>query len=280
MEAASKVEILTIGNELLIGDILDTNTNWLCRLLHDRGSRVARVTILPDIHGEIVGAVAEAVERQVTLLLTTGGLGPTEDDRTLEAVAAGTGRRLRLHQQALAQVEQQYARFFRQGIIASREMNPAREKMAWLPEGAEALANPVGIAPGVLLQQDQTTIVSLPGVPAELKGIMEQEVGKLLGPGGTEGSSSLRRLWAGCNDESLMDPVLRRLTAAYPEIYIKSLATPLGEQARMEILLTCNAHQVGEQLLAQACLELAAALRELGLVVAEAEESDSGDGGC
>ena len=85
------VEILAIGNELLRGEILDTNTQWLCRLVTARGGRVGRVTLLADVEAEIAAAVRAAIERGVAVLFTSGGLGPTDDDLTLAAVARGAG---------------------------------------------------------------------------------------------------------------------------------------------------------------------------------------------
>ncbi len=153
MEKSATVEILISGNEILTGDILDTNTNWLCRLIHSRGGSVTRVTVIPDELEVVARAVRDSVSRKVDLLI---GLGPTADDLTLEAVALGTNRRTILHEKALEQVRKQYDYFFEQGVMTEGGLNPAREKMAHLPEGAEPLVNPVGTAPGVLLQLQHT----------------------------------------------------------------------------------------------------------------------------
>ena len=98
------VEILAIGNELLRGEILDTNTQWLCRLVTARGGRVGRVTLLADVEAEIAAAVRAAIERGVAVLFTSGGLGPTDDDLTLAAVARGAGVEVVLNEQARAMV--------------------------------------------------------------------------------------------------------------------------------------------------------------------------------
>ena len=124
------VEILAIGNELLRGEILDTNTQWLCRLVTARGGRVGRVTLLADVEAEIAAAVRAAIERGVAVLFTSGGLGPTDDDLTLAAVARGAGVEVVLDEQARAMVRASYDDFHARGIIAEPGLNPFREKMA------------------------------------------------------------------------------------------------------------------------------------------------------
>ena len=172
MSHAGSVEILVVVNEILIGDIQDTNTNWICKLINGRGGYVARATMLRDIPAEIAEAVRSAIVRGVDVLFTSGGLGPTADDLTVAAVAEGAGLELRLDEQARQMVKVRYDELFEQGIMSQGGLNPAREKMAWLPLGAQPLHNPVGTAPGVLFTVDKTTIICLPGVPSELKGII------------------------------------------------------------------------------------------------------------
>ncbi len=240
MPPTNTVEILAIGNELLRGEILDTNTHWICQWVNSRGGQVVRVSMLPDIEAEIAEAVHAAIERGVGLVFTSGGLGPTDDDLSLAAVAKGAGVELRLDPVAREMVCQRYDDFHAQGVIAEGGLNPFREKMAWLPAGAQPLHNPVGTAPGVLLRVGPTTIISLPGVPPELKGIIEQtlkeELDRFFGAGG----SFARTITVRCNDESIMAPALTRVVAAYPQVYIKSLARALGEVPELDILFTAN----------------------------------------
>jgi Predicted nucleotide-utilizing enzyme related to molybdopterin-biosynthesis enzyme MoeA len=132
------VEILAVGNELLRGEILDTNSHWICRLVNSRGGRVVRVTMLPDIEAEIVAAVRSAIDREVAVVFTSGGLGPTDDDLTLEAVAKGAGVELALDATAREMVRQRYDDLHAQGVLAEGGLNPFREKMAWLPKWRRA----------------------------------------------------------------------------------------------------------------------------------------------
>ncbi len=267
MRKAAKVEIIIVGNEILTGDILDTNTNWLCSLVHGRGGCVTRVTIIPDVLEVVSEAVRAAVLRKVDILFTSGGLGPTSDDLTLQAVAEGTDRELVLHRQALELVRQQYDHFFEMGIMSQGGLNPARQKMACLPLGGEPLVNPVGTAPGVFLQVEQTAIISVPGVPSELKGIIEQSLQQFLDKAFGEGEAMSRCVAVACNDESLLEPVLIRIVEKYPEIYTKSLATTIGENPEMDIIMTVSG--IGEKkiLLEQAFQELCDGLVGLGFSI-------------
>jgi len=163
------VELFIIGNEILIGDIQDTNTHWLCKQIHSLGGQVVRVTMLRDISEIIAAETHAALFRGAKIIITSGGLGPTADDLTLAAIAKGAGLEVRLHEQALQMVKVRYDELAAQGVLAQGGLNPPREKMAWLPVGALPLHNPVGTAPGVLLHTGKTTVISLPGVPSELK---------------------------------------------------------------------------------------------------------------
>jgi molybdopterin-biosynthesis enzyme MoeA-like protein len=199
---------------------------------------VVRVTMLPDIEEDIAAAVRSAIERKIRLVFTSGGLGPTDDDLTLAAVAKGAGVALALDIHAREMVRQRYDDFFAQGVIAEGGLNPFREKMAWLPLGAQPLHNPAGTAPGVLLQVDLTAIVSLPGVPPELKGIISNSLQTFLDSWFGNGGSFARTMTVRCNDESIMAPALSRVVAEYPQVYIKSLARALGEVPELDILFT------------------------------------------
>ncbi len=232
------VEIFVIGNEILIGEIQDTNTHWLCGEITDLGGRVSRVTVLRDEIEVIALEITAALNRGTGVIITSGGLGPTADDLTLAAVARGAGLDLRLHRQALQMVKNSYDDFCLRGIIAQGGLNPAREKMAWLPEGAVPLDNPVGTAPGVLLRAVRTSIICLPGVPSELKGIFNSSLQPFLKETFCGGISVTHALTVRCNDESVMEPVLSRVVNLHPRVYIKSLARTLGENPELDICLT------------------------------------------
>ncbi len=251
-------EIFIIGNEILIGDIQDTNTHWLCREINSLGGQVSRVTVLRDVVGVIAAETRAALERGAQVIITSGGLGPTADDLTLAAVAQGVGVEVRLHEEALRMVRERYDQLTEQGVLSLGGLNPAREKMAWLPEGGIPLHNPVGTAPGVLLRTGSAAIVSLPGVPSELKGIFTTSLQPFLFDTFREGTSVMRTITVQSNDESVMEPVLTRVVNDHPSVYIKSLARTLGGTPEIDITLTA----VGSE---RSLLhgQVAAALREL-----------------
>jgi competence/damage-inducible protein CinA-like protein len=164
-----KVEVLTIGTELLLGYTLDTNAAELGRALAAAGVEVVRHTSVADRPEAIRAAVAEAVER-TGFVVTTGGLGPTRDDMTKTVVAELLGKRLVLDPALLAGLE---ARFRRLG----RPMPAVNRAQAEVPEGATVLANPRGTAPGLWVEDTAgRTVVLLPGVPREMRGLLAEEL--------------------------------------------------------------------------------------------------------
>lgn len=265
------VEIIAIGNELLAGDVLDTNSHWLCGRLTGLGGGVRRATMVGDDPIAIVDALRGALARGARLIVTTGGLGPTEDDRTLESVAAALGLGLTEHPLALEQVAAKYTALARQGAVASAEMTPARAKMARLPIGAEPLANGVGAAPGVLLRTGEQIIVCLPGVPAELRDIFEGSLRPTLAALLGQGAYRAWALTVACGDESVLAPILARAGAAHAGVYIKSRARRFGVDIRFTVTLSARAQEVAEaeSRLRAAHETLAALLAEAGITIVE-----------
>ncbi len=246
------VEIFAIGNELLLGEVVDTNTAWLCRLLTGLGGRVRRAALLPDDVEVIRSELEGALQRRPDLVFTTGGLGPTEDDRTLIAVALATGRPLEEHSQALQMVAARYQALAAAGYVSSPELTPPRRKMALLPQGAVPLPNPVGAAPGVLLPLEHITIICLPGVPEEMKAIVQGAlIPYLQSRFGKAGFAELRML-VDCGDESRLAPLLEEIRQQLPQVYIKSRARAFGPGVRLRIYLSAAASTPQE---AQALVE-------------------------
>lgn len=167
-----KISILTIGDELLNGEVADTNTATIGRILGARGYTLQSRVTVPDEESAISAALQHlAVGSDVVIV--SGGLGPTEDDITARAAAKAFGRRLVLNDEALGQIR---AFFQRQGL----PMHPRNEKQALLPQKVKILPNPLGTAPGFCLCQDERDIFFLPGVPAEMRIMLEQSVLPLL----------------------------------------------------------------------------------------------------
>lgn len=262
--AAPIVEIISAGNEVLIGDVLDTNTNWLCTVVTGLGGLVRRTVMLRDDIEAIAAEVRGALARRPALIFTVGGLGPTSDDRTLEGVALGLGVALQVHSEAERLVREKYIEFYTRGFVPFAEMTPERRKMARLPAGAKPLVNPVGGAPAVLMERDGTSIVSLPGVPGELKAIVEQSCDRLFAVIFGRAHYEERSLIAELQDESAIAEILRQAETAYPQIYVKSRAKVLGSTRTIRITLSAR----GEDQAAVAELLAPAAERLLAQIAA------------
>jgi nicotinamide-nucleotide amidase len=164
-----KLEVVTVGTELLLGHTLDTNAVDLGRALAAAGVEVTRRTTVSDRPAAVRDAVREALAR-AELVLTTGGLGPTSDDLTKTAVAELLGLRLLLDEEVLRRLEQRFRRL-------GRPMPAANRGQAEVPEGAVVLPNPRGTAPGLWLEDGHgRVVIMLPGVPAEMRGLLLEEV--------------------------------------------------------------------------------------------------------
>lgn len=161
-------EIITIGTELLLGEIVDTNAVYIARRLRDIGLDLYYMTTVGD-NLERIARVVDIALNRANVVITTGGLGPTVDDVTREAVAQATGRRLVLHPELLAQIEA----FFRR---LGREMKENNRRQAYIPEGAIPIPNPVGTAPGFIVETERGVVICLPGVPREMEHLMEHAV--------------------------------------------------------------------------------------------------------
>ncbi|MRR19436.1 competence/damage-inducible protein A [bacterium] len=164
----NSAEIITIGDELLIGQTVDTNSAWMGSQLSLHGIRVNRITSISDRREEIISALGEALGR-TGLVLMTGGLGPTSDDITKETLAEFFGSRLVTDPGVLAEVSERLSR-------RNLEMNDNNRRQALVPDNCTVLANHSGTAPGMLFNLEGKIVISMPGVPAEMKHIMQEHV--------------------------------------------------------------------------------------------------------
>ena len=168
----NQAEVLTIGDELLRGDVTDTNATWMARRMWQLGLPVGLITTVGDDRPHLDRALGEATRRTRVLLLS-GGLGPTEDDRTAEAVARVAGLDLEPNEKALDDMRERFAR-------GGWTLTPNNEKQASLPVGARLLPNDQGTAPGFALQTGGCLVVAMPGVPREMKAMFDAQVAPLL----------------------------------------------------------------------------------------------------
>lgn len=165
--------LVSVGNELLFGETVDTNAAWLARSLNRLGVEVRHKLTVPDVAADIRGAVRSAME-SADLVIVSGGLGPTPDDLTKEAVADLLGLELRVDDDLLDALA---ARFKAYGYD---ELPASNRSQAEIPEGAVTLSNVRGTAPGLVLDAGSCLVVLLPGVPRELEGIFEGDLTLLL----------------------------------------------------------------------------------------------------
>ncbi len=161
-------EILTIGDEILFGQTLDTNSHFICDRLTEIGVRVLRKTTVGDTEADILSAIKDANDR-ADIIIITGGLGPTNDDLTKPCLAKYFDCPIEINEKALQEVS---AYFERRG----REFTELNRRQAELPTACEMLSNPVGTAPGMWFEKEGKVLASLPGVPHEMKYLIENEV--------------------------------------------------------------------------------------------------------
>jgi nicotinamide-nucleotide amidase len=213
------VEILCIGTELLSGITLNTNAYWLCGEITTTGGIVTRVTVVNDDLSEISSAVKESLARKPNILITTGGLGATYDDMTLEGVATALGKKVVLDSRAVEMLKKSYAMRKLQ-----YELTESRLKMATIPEGSTPIQNPIGNAPAIMEQAEGVLICCLPGVPSEMKAVFERyilpqikkTVGKFVAE---ELNYNTRGL-----TEAMIAPLLMKIVRSHPKrlIYLKT----------------------------------------------------------
>ena len=217
-----KTELVCIGNELLIGKTMNTNAHWLAKRFTALGATVQRITVISDDTDEIAAVVREVLNRKPSFIITTGGLGPTFDDKTLEGIAKGLDVKLEANEEALALVRGKYEALLRERRIEKVEMTPARVKMATFPRDAEPLHNPVGTAPGILVKIKKTLLIALPGVPPEMEAIFEESIVPMLKK--QVGKLAFFEISIYLDDimESTLAPLIDKVMHDNPHVYVKS----------------------------------------------------------
>ncbi|MDP2309044.1 MAG: CinA family nicotinamide mononucleotide deamidase-related protein [Pseudomonadota bacterium] len=163
-----RFDVISQGEELLSGSTVDTNAGWICHELAQIGLEPGRITVVGDVLDDIRAVFVEAAGRS-SVVICTGGLGPTSDDLTSDAAAAAFGQAVASNPEALAQVEERYR-------SRKREMPPANRKQAMLPVRSTVLVNRLGTAPGFRMEEGGTVLYFLPGVPFEMKAMVAEHV--------------------------------------------------------------------------------------------------------
>ncbi|NOZ27111.1 MAG: CinA family nicotinamide mononucleotide deamidase-related protein, partial [Chloroflexi bacterium] len=230
-----QAEIVSIGTELLLGEIVDTNATFIARQLASIGLNLFFKTTVGDNAERIAYVLRQAMGRS-DIIITTGGLGPTVDDVTREGVALAVDRPLRESEEALRQIE---AFFIRRG----RSLSENNRRQARIPEGATVIPNPVGTAPGFIVEHQGRIIISLPGVPREMEYLMRESVipflRERLHTGETVIKSKVLRTCA-IGESSIDERISDLMHSSNPTV---GLAAHVGQT---DIRITAKAHSEAE----------------------------------
>lgn len=249
-------EIVSIGNELLIGKVVNTNASWLAEKLTRLGVVVKRITVVGDDLSEISSCIKEALSRNPSFIMTTGGLGPTYDDKTLEGLAIALERKLTINPEALEMVKRKYE-------AIGESLTEARIKMARMPEGAIPLHNPVGTAPAAKISYESTIIYALPGVPREMEAIFNETVSKEISLSSGFKVAEYTFCVVGVM-ESALAPIISSVKENYPEVYVKS--HPKGTEEKPIIHIYLNAFHkdknIAKKMVSEAAEELIGLIEE------------------
>jgi nicotinamide-nucleotide amidase len=220
MSAASS--IVAIGDELVGGFTLDSNSHWLAERLRLLGFPVKRITAIRDRPQEIVEQLRrELADADVTHVFVSGGLGPTPDDRTFASVAEALGRELVIWEETRARIERRVRRMHEAGLLDSPDVTEGNLRMARIPaDPAHVFKNRRGMAPGVVYEVNGRRLFVLPGVPLELKGIFTEELEpQFLSAGSAATVRELRFTFA---VEARFYPLMRELEEKFPDVSVGS----------------------------------------------------------
>jgi nicotinamide-nucleotide amidase len=220
-------EIVTVGTEMLLGDLVDTNTAWISQRLAELGVGIYRHTTVGDNADRIVSALREASSRS-DLVVTTGGLGPTSDDLTNACLSTLTGREMVEYPEAREHVDTMFEKF-------GRTPTANNYKQALFPQGTELIPNPVGTAMGALVEWEGTLFATLPGVPTEMKSMFEETLEPLIRARSVGSIVSKTLHFAGIGESALVAKVQEFLDATDPTV------APLAGQGKVRLRITTRA---------------------------------------
>ncbi len=208
------IELFSIGTELVLGQIQDTNAHWIAQQILQQGGELRRVTMLRDNFDEMHEALSDAIERKTALILTTGGLGPTPDDMTVDVVAKLTGRKTVISEKTVAAFRE------RRQMSENELLSEALMKMATVPETAEVFQNPAGWAPCIRITHKQSTLMLMPGPPREMKAIFETHIQPLIAER-YRAEICTARVYVSMF-EAEVSPLMQTVMERHPNVYLKA----------------------------------------------------------
>lgn len=232
------VQIITIGDELLIGQVVDTNSAWMGRTLNDIGAEVSRIVSVRDRHEEILGAINEAMAT-ADVVLVTGGLGPTKDDITKQALCDYFETKLIFSESVFENVKR---------LLANRvPMNQLNKDQALVPESCTVINNRVGTAPVSWFEREGKILVSMPGVPQEMKVVMTEEVLPRLQKLSSVEPLMHRTFWVKNYPESVLAETLTEWESQLPDS-IRLAYLPNAGIIRLRMTARGDAGEIARQL--------------------------------
>jgi len=213
---------VAIGDELVGGFTLDTNSHWMAERLRLLGYPVKRVTQIRDKPQEIIEQLRRELEdAEVTDVFVSGGLGPTPDDRTFAALARALGKELTIWEETRARIERRVERMHSMGLLESPDVTEGNLRMARIPAGpAHVFKNRRGMAPGTLYEANGKRLFVLPGVPLEMKGIFTEELEPEFLAGGS--AATVKELRFTFAVEARFYPLMRELEEQFPDVSVGS----------------------------------------------------------
>ena len=214
--------IVAIGDELVGGFTLDTNSHWMAERLRILGYPVKRVTQIRDRPQEIVEQLRrELDDAEITDVFVSGGLGPTPDDRTFAALATALGKELMIWEETRERIERRVQRMHSMGLLESPDVTEGNLRMARIPAGpSHVFKNRRGMAPGGLYEANGKRIFVLPGVPLEMKGIFTEELEPQFLTAGS--AATVRELRFTFAVEARFYPLMRELEEQFPDVSVGS----------------------------------------------------------
>lgn len=247
MNYIPSIELFSIGTELLMGQIQDTNSHWIAQQLLEIGGTLRRITIIPDDYEQIIQALDESVKRGTDFIITTGGMGPTPDDMTVRAVAGLVETELVLN-------ETVFEHFMKKKNIKRREdASEGMIKMATVPENAEVYQNSVGWAPCIIVPKKESTIFILPGPPQEMQPLFTYAVEPFIAEK-CNTNTVVQRIIVNMH-ESEVSPFLQQVMERYPQTYLKAYVA-LRDSAKtrlpIDIVATAENTQNAQEILKKA----------------------------
>jgi nicotinamide-nucleotide amidase len=224
-----KAEIITIGDEILIGQIVDTNSAWMGEQFNLNGIEIYQITSVHDDHDHILEAIKKA-EKKVNLVVLTGGLGPTKDDITKNVLCDYFNTQLVFHDPTFEHIKKRFAN-------RNIDINQLNKDQALIPESFTVLFNKAGTAPGLWFEKNDTIFVSIPGVPFEMKYLVEHEILPLLRESGKTKAIYHKTVLTQGLPESMLAEKIEEWESALPlHIKLAYLPNPMSVRLRLSAM--------------------------------------------